>query len=213
MSDIAKAQEELQASPRPNRDRLYEIASEQGGYFTSTQAREAGFSWSLLSHHVKHGRFLRARHGLYRLREYPSSRREQVLAAWLAVGKDIALVSHESALDLLGLSDVVPDAVHISVPRSRRNLPPRPGVRIHTTTQPIPQADRAARDGIAITAAGRSILDAAETGMAPEQVQAAVMQAVERGLATSQQLARGATARGQRVAKLIEVAVRQASVH
>lgn len=211
MSDIAEALKEPQAYPRPDRDRLFEIASEQGGYFTARQAREAGFSWSLLSHHVKRGRFFRTRQGLYRLREYPSSRHEQVLAAWLAVGKDIAVVSHESALDLLGLSDVVPDAVHINVPRSRRNIPPRPGVRIHTTTKPIPQADRAVRDGIAITTAMRSILDAAEAGMAPEQVQAAVTQAVERGLATSQQLARGATARGRRVAVLIEESLRQAS--
>ena len=213
MSDITRAQEEPSATLRPDRDRLFEIASEQGGYFTAKQAREAGFSWALLSHHVRSGRFLRARRGLYRFREYPSSPREHVLAAWLTIGKDIAVVSHESALDLLGLSDVVPAAVHISVPRSRRNLPPRPGVRIHTTTtRPIPQADRVVRDGIVITVAGRSILDAAKAGMAPEQVQAAVMQAVERGLATSQQLARGATARGRRVAVLVEEALRQGAL-
>ncbi len=42
------------------------------------------------------------------------------------------MVSHESALDLLGLSDVTPSAVHLTVSRARRNVPSIPGVKIHT---------------------------------------------------------------------------------
>ena len=37
---------------------------------------------------------------------------------WLAVGKDTAVVSHESALDLLDLSDVIPNAARNSHPHS-----------------------------------------------------------------------------------------------
>lgn len=77
------------------------------------------------------------RRGPCRYREYPSSPREDVLAAWLAVGKTVAVVSHDSALDLLGLSDVIPDAVHLTVPRRRRHLPALPGVKIHTTVRPL----------------------------------------------------------------------------
>ena len=77
---------------------------------------------------------MRLWHELHRFREYPSYPREHVLAAWLAAGKDIAVVSHESALDLLDLSDVIPDAVH-PPPRSRHNLPSVPGVRINTTNR------------------------------------------------------------------------------
>jgi predicted transcriptional regulator of viral defense system len=121
MGDI-KAAEWMQGTPSgPDRAQLFEVASEQGGYFTAEQARACGYSWALLSHHVKSGRFIRLRRGLYRYREYPSSPREDVLAAWLAVGKDRAVVSHESALDLLDLSDVIPDTAHLTVPRSRRN--------------------------------------------------------------------------------------------
>ena len=121
----------------------------------------------------------------------------------MAVGKDVAAVSHESALDLLGLSDVIPSAVHLTVSRARRNLPSIPGIKIHTTVRPLGPADRLVRDGIAVTSATRSILDAAEAGTAPEQIEAAVVQAVERGLATPAQLRRGADARGRRVAKLV----------
>ena len=193
----------------PDRARLFEVASEQGGYFTTEQAKRCGFSWALLSHHVKSGRFIRVRRGLYRFREYPSSPREDVLAAWLAVGKDVAAVSHESALDILDLSDVIPDAVHITVPRSKRNLPSLPRVKIHTSARPIGAGDLVTRDGMAVTSATRSILDAAEAGTAPEQIEMAVLQAIDRGLATAQHLQREANERGRRVAMLITSALQK----
>src|SRR5579859_1226964 len=121
----------------PDHTCLFHVVAGQAGYFTAEQARGCGYSRALLSHHVKSGRFIRVGHGLYRLLEYPSSPREHVLAAWLAVGKDVAVVSHESALELLGLSDIIPDAVHLTMPRSRRSLPSTWGVKIHTTERPI----------------------------------------------------------------------------
>lgn len=209
MSDVTTRQLPYPSNMRPDRLRLFEIASEQGGYFTAQQARACGYSFALLSHHVNSGRFIRVRRGLYRLREYPSSPREDVLAAWLAVGKDVAVVSHESALDLLDLSDIVPDAVHLIVPRSRRNLPSLPGVKIHTTVRPLQPSDLTYRDGMVVTSAARTILDVAEAGTAPDQVEMAVIQAVERGLAAPGQLQRDAATRGRRVAALIESALRR----
>jgi predicted transcriptional regulator of viral defense system len=125
------------------------------------------------------------------------------------VGKDTAVVSHESALELLELSDIIPDAVHVTVPRSRRNLPSLNGVRIHTTARPLRRSDLVTREGIVVTSATRSILDAADAGMAPEQVEKAVTQAMDTGLATRQQLREGALQRNRRTAKLIERALRQ----
>jgi predicted transcriptional regulator of viral defense system len=91
------------------------------------------------------------------------------------------VVSHDSALEMLSLSDVIPNAVHVTLPRSRRNLPSMPGVQIHTSSRPVLAADRTVRDGIVLTNATRSILDSAEAGTAPEQIEMAVAQAVERG--------------------------------
>ncbi len=211
MGDIAIGAPTQRATARPDHSRLFEIASEQGGYFTAEQARECRYSWALLAHHVKSRRFLRVRRGLYRYREYPSSPREDVLAAWLAVGKESAVVSHDSALDLLDLSDVIPDAAHLTVPRSRRNLPTLPGVRIHTTVRPLRPSDVTHRDGMVVTSAARTILDAAEAGTAPDQVELAVVEAVERGLAAPDQLRRDAAGRGRRVATLVAGALRRLS--
>lgn len=198
---------------RPNRARLFEVASEQGGYFTAAQARARGFSKALLAHHAKSGRFIRVRQGLYRFREYPSSTREDVVAAWLATGKEVAAVSHDSALDILGLSDVVPKVVHLTVPRTRRYRSRFPGIAIHTTTRRLGKSDVVVRDGIRVTAAARSIIDAAETGTAPEQITAAVGQALDRGIATKSKLLAVAKARGGRVERLVRQVLEERRRH
>ena len=187
----------------PDHDQLFEIASEQHGYFTAEQARSCGLSWNLLSHHAQSGRFIRVRRGLYRYRDYPSSSHEDVMAAWLAVGKDTAVVSHESALEILGLTNVIPNAIHLTVPRSKRHLPTLLGVTIHTTTRPLGRQDVVTRDGIRLTGASRSIVDSAEAGAAPEQIELAIRQAIDRGLTTPQRLAAAAQGRSRRVRDLV----------
>lgn len=125
------------------------------------------------------------------------------MAAWLAVGKDVAVVSHETALDLLDLSDVIPHAIHLTIPRSRRYHSGLPGVAIHTTTRPLSPGDVTTREDIRLTSATRTILDAAETGTGPEQIETAVHQAIRRGLALPDTLRARARERGGRVYRLI----------
>src|SRR5579859_2341615 len=165
----------------PDHELLFAIASSQGGYFTAAQAHEAGFSVRLLQHQADSSRFCRIHRGIYRLRDYPSSPHDEVMAAITAVGGG-AVVSHESALDLLGLSDVIPAAVHLTVPRTKRHAPALPGVIVHTTTRPLGQPDVVVREGIRVTSPIRTILDAAEAGVGPEQIEAAVRDAEQRGL-------------------------------
>jgi predicted transcriptional regulator of viral defense system len=186
---------------------LFALASEQAGYFTGAQAHACGYSWVMLSHHAATGRFIRLRRGLYRLRDYPSSPHEEVMAAWLAVGKVGAAVSHESALDLLELSDVSPDRVHLTIPRSRRGITAPPGVALHTVTRGVPPQDIMTWDGVRLTTPLRSILDAAEYGTSPEQIVMAIRQAVERGLIPPEALRSRARSYSGRVARLVSVAL------
>ena len=102
----------------------------------------------------------------------------------MAAGRDSAVVSHESALDLFDLfdlSDVVPDHVHFTVPRARRGLHPGRPISLHTTVHPVRPKDTVIREGIRLTAPLRTILDAAEMGTGPEQVVMAIEQAGRRG--------------------------------
>jgi predicted transcriptional regulator of viral defense system len=186
----------------PDEERLYEVASSQQGYFTSPQAAAVGYSRSLLSHYFKEGRFVRIRQGVYRLRQYPTSPNEELMASWLAVGK-AAVVSHESALSMLQLVDTIPKHVHITLPRSRRYKKAWPGIKIHTTTTPLAKGETVTREGVTITSPTRSILDFAENGGAPEQVGRAIAQALQKGLITRSGLIEAAQQRSDRVERLV----------
>jgi predicted transcriptional regulator of viral defense system len=185
-------------------DGLYRLAESQAGYFTAQQALAAGMDRTTLRHHARPGgRYERAGRGLYRLRHFPSSPHEHVVAAWLPLRDAGAVVSHESALELYDLSDVIPSAVHLSLPRSKRGQRPRPGVRLHTLERP-PSATEARRiAGVPVTAPERTIIDALEAGTRLEQVELAVRQALERGLTTPRRLRAAASSRSGRVREFI----------
>jgi predicted transcriptional regulator of viral defense system len=192
---------------RPDREGLFQLASEQRGYFTTAQAGEYGYSRGLLAYHAKTGTLQRVYTGVYRFRDYPSTPREELVAAWLAVGKDIAVVSHESALELWELSDLISDALHLTVPRTRRHLPRLPGVRIHTTTRPLDRENVRRLEGIPLTTPLRTVVDVAEENVAPDQLGLMVAQAFTRGRFNRNALLSEATRRGPRVSRMIEAVV------
>ena len=121
---------------------------------------------------------------------------------WLAMGAERAVVSHESALELHGLSDVLPNTVHLLVDRGDRGVRRLRGVTLHTT-KALEPSEVVLRDGIRVTAPVRSIFDAASAGTAPEQIEMAARQALDEGLVTRRSLLARADQRGGRVAKLI----------
>jgi predicted transcriptional regulator of viral defense system len=166
-------------------------AYEQGGYFTAPQARAHGASRQLIEHHVRRGRFERVRRGLYRVRGFPRDEHDDMREAWMALGAREALLSHQSALALLGLSDEIPDAVHLLVPRRRRGLRRPPGVVIHTHPDAA-TVPTIWRDGLPLSTAARTLADVADA-LQPEQLRLAVGQALREGLATVGQLEDQAT--------------------
>lgn len=190
---------------------LFQIAMGQLGHFTAHQAREAGYLSNYLDHHLRHGRIIRTHRGVYRFRDYPWSPHEHVMAAWLALGRRRAVVSHESALDLFDLTDVLPLTVDLTVPRSIRNLPKIAGATIHTTAYPFGPGDTHTIEGITVTSPTRTITDAAAHGTSPEHIEVAVRQALERGITTRRRLTEAAVTRSKRVQDVIAQAIEVAT--
>lgn len=186
-------------------DGLYRVAEAQAGYFTSAQAAEAGMDRSTLAYHARPGgRYVRMRRGLYRLRHFPTTPFEHVVAAWLPLREAGAVVSHETALELYGLSDVIPTAVHLSVPRAQRGQRPRPGVRLHTIERPPTGREVRLMEGVPTTSPERAIVDCLQAGTQPEQVEAAVGEALRRSLSTPRRLRAAAHGHPARVYRCIE---------
>lgn len=190
------------ASPEPDHDRLFGVAESQAGYFTTVQAGAAGFTPSLLSYHVKRGQFERVRPGVYRLKRFPASPYEDLFVAWLWAGSE-AVISHDSALALYDLSDLLPAETHVTVPRtaSRR----RAGLRLHTSG--LQRSDVMRYAGLPVTTPARTIVDVASAGLADELVLQAIHEALQRGLVTPSELRDAAIARGGRSLRLTRQAL------
>jgi len=172
---------------RPDWNRLYETAAVQEGHFTTRQAAEAGYSPQLLIHYVRTGKALRVRRGIYRLVHFPAGKHEGLVAAWL--WSELAgVVSHESALMLHELSDVLPARVHLTLPAAwrRRRFRVPPDVVLHHAD--VPPADRSWVGSVPITNPRRSLNDCANDGLSPEHLQLAARQALRRGLVTRHEL-------------------------
>ena len=188
---------------RPDVRALETEAYEQHGYFTARQAREHGVSTQLLNHHARRGRYESVRRGLYRLRGFPTSEHDEMREKWMAVGTEKAVLSHQSALALLELSDNIPDAVHLLVPRRYRGLRRPSGVVIHTRPDDE-EVGTVWRDGLPLTAPARTLVDVVDD-LQPEQAAMAVQQALRRGLLTTRQLKEEASRRHKQ--RAIEMAL------
>ena len=184
---------------KPDYNHLYNIAERQAGYFTSRQARTAGFSWERLSANARRGRFIRIRPGIYRLAQFPTSRFEDLFIAWLRMGPS-ATISHESALSVFDLSDILPHEVHVTVPRSASRR--RTGIRMHT--RHLEPEDIIWREGLPITRAERTITDILQEGIAEEQIRKAIHEGIQRGIITSESLLKHAAGLGRIQQKRIQ---------
>jgi predicted transcriptional regulator of viral defense system len=179
-------------------DKLYDIAEAQSGYFTAAQATAASVDRRRLAHFASTGRLQRIRRGIYRLTHFPRSRHEDLAIAWLETGPH-SVISHDSALTLYDLSDIMPASIHVTVPRtaSRR----RHGYRLHTNQ--IGPADITSFEGMAVTTVPRTIVDVALDGLSDEFVEQAACQAVQQGLTSVELLLAEADRRSRSLGQLL----------
>jgi predicted transcriptional regulator of viral defense system len=162
---------------------LFAVAATQGGYFTAKQAREAGYDYPHLDYHVAAGNFTRVGHGLYRLAALPASEHDDLirLSLWSRNRADEpqAVASHETALALHELADVLPARLHLTVPPGFRKRAPA-GCVLHRAR--LAPGDVEEREGFRVTTPLRTLLDVADGTVSQEQLEKAVADALGRGL-------------------------------
>lgn len=172
----------------PNWQSLYDTAAAQAGLFTTRQAAAAGYSDPLLAHYQKVGRIARIRRGIYRLVQFPSGDQEDLVTAWLWTDS-MGVVSHQTALSLQGLSDLMPNRIHLTLPSAwqKRRLRIPKGLELHYAD--VPSEDRAWNGAVPVTSTPRTLNDCARAGLSPDVLRQATKQALTRGLVTRTELA------------------------
>ncbi len=172
----------------PDWDALFEVAQAQAGYFTTRQAAATGYSPQLLAY-LGSKKVARIRRGIYRLVHFPASDHEDLVVLWLW-SEQAGVFSHETALALHDLSDVLPGKVHLTLPAAwrRRRLRVPAGLVLHFAD--VGDADRASFSAVPVTAPLRALRDCIEANVAPSLVRQAILQARRRGLITAREEAR-----------------------
>jgi len=172
----------------PDWDHLFAIAAAQDGLFTTRQAAEAGYSPQLLAHHRAAGRMIRVRRGVYRLVHFPAGDHEDVTAVWLWSERQ-GVFSHQTALALHDLSDVLPSQVHLTLPEAwcHRRLRVPDGVVLHYGD--VAESERCWFGPVPATTPLRTLVDCAAEHLTPELLRGAVRDAVDRSLVARDELA------------------------
>ena len=168
------------------RTNLFEVAESQQGFFTAKQAEKAGFLNTNHGYHVKAGNWIREGRGVYRLRAFPRTDDSQLIALSLWTrnreDKPEGVYSHETALSIQDLSDVMPAKLHMIVPKHfRRNAKTPRALVLHYDD--VEDSDIEQMRGYRVTKPLRTIVDLlTENGLAKDLIRQAFFQAIERGL-------------------------------
>lgn len=157
--------------PHP-RGRLRALAVANGGPFTTSQARHAGYSAGEIQHLKRSGRWIALRRGVYVDRDFftefhskesaAASRRHFLDAAAAVLSAGDAVVSHESAICLFGLGVLgVPATVTLTRPASLSRRSRLEGVKVHAAR--VPAGHRYVCLGVPVTSPARTVADLART--------------------------------------------------
>lgn len=173
--------------------RLYEIAESQQGFFTTKQAKAAGFAENTHPYHVQAGNWIREHRGIYRLASFPRGERPDLMlwSLWSRNRGEAAqgVYSHQTALSLYDLSDVMPAKLHMTVPKNFRRNSEIPHVLVLYFAD-LPQSDIGAVHGVRVTTPMRTILDLLECGDVPlATLRQPLLEGLRRGLIRRSEIA------------------------
>lgn len=180
-------------------DRLYQLAEPVQGCFTREQALSVGISPQLVQKHLDNGSLQRLHRGIYRFSRFPAAGRtqEDLIVVWLWSSQE-GTFSHETALQLRGLTDALPGRVHLTVPLSWRHRKVTPPPSVVLAYADLAPEERSFVEAVPVTTAARTLNDVALAHGDADLVERGVHEAIGRRLAVARELgpAVGYVARG-----------------
>jgi hypothetical protein len=117
---------------------LRNFAGYQAGIISRGQALRAGLTEDMIKFRIRSGRWRPIHPGVYATFTGTPGRNAQLWAAVLSAGQG-AVLSHETAAELLRLADKAAHSIHVTVPRDR-HVAAVPGVSIHRSARAVAAA-------------------------------------------------------------------------
>lgn len=177
-----------------NKHQLFEVADRQQGFFTSSQAEQCGFSRTNFHRYLSSKEWIKEERGIYRLAHYPITDRPELVlwSLWSRNkrGSVQGVWSHETALDIYELSDVMPSKMYMTVPRTFRKRAKSPKVLVLHFAD-FSKEDIRSQQGYMVTSPLRTLLDVVETDrLSKDLVSQALHDALRTGLISREELNR-----------------------
>lgn len=175
-----------------NKHQLFEIADRQQGYFTNTQAELCGFSRTNFHRYLSNGEWIKEYRGIYRLTRYPITNRPELVLwnLWSRNKSGIAqgVWSHETALDIYELSDVMPAKMHMTVPKRFRKRAAIPKVLV-LHFEDLAKEDIRFQQGYMVTSPLRTLIDIVESNrLSDDLVSQALHDALHKGVVSREEI-------------------------
>jgi predicted transcriptional regulator of viral defense system len=169
------------------------MAEDNDGLVMAEEARDAGFTDSVLARLAQRKRIERIARGVYRIPYLSPGRfsqyREAVLWAKANRGPDTVALSHATALAVYGISDANPAAIHLTVPKTARLRRKSPkGVVLHHAE--LSPSEIAIHEGLPLTTVARTVTDLLDSGGRVDLLKQAVSDARREGYIGAAEAAR-----------------------
>jgi predicted transcriptional regulator of viral defense system len=189
---------------RDLRRKLVALASDQGGYFTASQAKDVGYSYQAQAYHRQVGNWVQIDRAIYRLLEWPPSEHDDLIR-WTLWSGGKAVVSFETALATHEVGEFEAPRIHLTVPPGFRK--DDDALMLHKAD--LPDEDVEDRGGFRITTVSRSLIDVASLAPDEDQLARAIEDALAQGKVTLRRLRSRAEVVNPRGALFIERALTQ----
>jgi len=112
---------------------FHQLIELQRGVISRRQALDCGLSPDAIDWLIRSKRWQHLRRGVYCVFTGERSREGVLWAALLAAGSE-AVLSHQTAAELFGITDRQSSLIHVTIP-ARRNITPLSGVVVHRSTR------------------------------------------------------------------------------
>lgn len=174
-----------------SKELLFGIADRQQGYFTSREAEECGYHRSHFRRYIDSGEWKKELRGVYRLARYPVTDRPEI-AVWSLWSRGRrgtqGVWSHETALDIYELSDVMPSKMHMTVSKRFRKGTAIPKVLILHYDE-LKEEEIRHQQGYRVTTPIRTLIDtASDRRISNELIIQAINDALKVGLISRHEL-------------------------
>jgi predicted transcriptional regulator of viral defense system len=157
------------------------------GYFTRADARAAGISDAVFEVGLHEAKIEAIAADVYHLVQFPRSDHEEYVVLWLQTDRQ-GVLSHETALLLHELSDILPRRMHIMVPVGFDAKVRRSDSRIEVLHGDVADDERCWLGSVPYTSALRTLRDCIDIGVSPDLIEQAIEEGLERGLFTAAQI-------------------------